>query len=166
METATILAIGSVVAAGAGTAVAVQGNRQAAKAAANAQALEMQQYEEQRRQALQDSTAAQAAAMQDTQSAISATVARRAAAGLDPYSGTGRVLIDTTMEDGAADLETIQMNAVRANQQLGYSAQSSANRGQATLANLRNSSTSAIFSGLGSAAQGGGRYLSTTSKGS
>lgn len=166
METATALALVAAGTAAAGTAVTIQGDQRQAKAAANAQALEQQQYQEQRRQQMQDATAAQAASMQDTQAAISATVARRAAAGLDPYMGTGRALIDTTMEDGAADLETIGMNTMRANQQLNYSAMSSSNRTQAGLANLRNSSTSAIFGGVNSIASTGGRYLSTTSKAS
>jgi len=166
METAALLAIGSAVVGAAGTAVTIQGNRQQAKAAANAAALEQQQYEQQRREQMQDATAAQAASMQETQAAISATVARRAAAGLDPYFGTGRALLDDTMADGAADLETIGMNTMRANRQLGYAAQSSANRTQAGLSNLRGSSTASVFSGLSSAVNTGGRYLSTTSKAS
>lgn len=162
METATALALVAVASTAAGTAVAVDGAQKQAKAARQSAALEMEQYAAERKQAAQDAIAQEAASMRDTQGAISAIVARRAASGLDPYTGTGRTLIDATLDDGAADLETIRGNYGRADKQLAYGAQASSMRTAGTLSSLRSSQTASVIGGLGSMATQGGRYLSTS----
>lgn len=125
-------AAASVAGAAAGTATAISASNQAASAAgkqarqaqadalaeANAAnenaSLEIRQIEEDRK--AQQTAAAQEASKvwREAGMIASAGIASRAAGGLNPYSMTGQALLDETLANAAADLETIQANAGRA----------------------------------------------------
>lgn len=155
-------AVVSAVAAVGGGVMAYDNAQQGIKAQRQSAALEMQQYEEQRKQAAKDATAQQAASLRDTEATVAALVARRAANGLDPYGGTGRALLDAALDDGAADLETIGANYGRTDRQLAYGSQAVGMRTQGTVNSLRASGNAGLLQAVSGVANSGGRYLSTS----
>jgi hypothetical protein len=161
METATALAIVAVGASVAGTAVAVDSAQQQGKAARQSAQLEMQQYEEERKAAAQAAEQEQAAIQRNSMAATSALAARLAASGRDPYSGTGRVLLDQSLDDAAADLETSRANSGRVTGRLNVASQQSALTGNSRSSSAQSSAWGSVASGVGSIASIGSRnYLS------
>ena len=183
-ETTAILAVLAVGSAIAGTAVSVHSAQQQAKAtrsaaianaeAANqAAALEMKQYEEERKAAAQQAEQEQVEVQRQMQVSLSSANALRASRGLDPFSPTGRVLFDTTMEEGAADLETLRANAGRVDARIRLGETATAARARVSgenavrtsnnaAAQARSQSWGAIASGVGSIARTGYGYFSSS----
>jgi hypothetical protein len=156
----TTLAIGALVATAASTYVAVESSNQQGKAARNAAQLEMQQYEEERKAQLLAAEQEQAAIWRQSQQARSALVARLASAGRDPYAGTGRMLLDESFEEAAADLETSRANSGRGAARLSLASQQSALTGNSRISSASSSAWGSAVSGVGSIARTGYGYMS------
>jgi hypothetical protein len=143
-------AAASVASAAVGTATAVSSSNQAAKAAgrqaqqaqtdalaeANAanenSSLEIKQLDEDRKAQQTAAQQEQAKVWREAGMIASAGIASRAAGGLNPYSMTGKALLDETLANAAADLEIIQGNAGRADSRNRLAQEASAQRAKVT----------------------------------
>lgn len=86
-------------------------DRAAAVTAANKDGtLQLQQYEEERKAARLEADQQMALQQRAVVQSLSSLIVSRTSGGLDPYSGTGKALMDFSLAEGAADLDTLKAN--------------------------------------------------------
>lgn len=155
----TTLAVAAIASVVAGTAISVDTAQKQGKAARQSAQLEMDQYAEEQKAAALAAEQEEVAIRRNSLASASALAARMAASGRDPYAGTGRVLLDQSLDDAAADLETAKANSGRVTGRLTTASQQAAITGNSRIGSAQSGAWGSVASGVGSLASIGSRNL-------